>query len=146
RSPAQPSSPEAEALLKRLTTLAESQNDVEQAELGRELAKSATLEMLDKSAERSQRIPEDLLLARIMERLATNSSPAAATTLRAVSQADALNADWRLQQLVIRAFGKQRPLLPDSVAYLDAQSQPKSLNLQIVIMTLVENESPPALD
>ena len=144
-SPAQPTNPETAALLKRLTALAESQNDAGQVELASELANPATLDSLDKPAERNQRIPRDLLLARIFERLRDNSSPAASATLRTLSKAEALNADWRLQQLVIGAFGHQRPLLPDSVAYLDAQSQPKSLNLQIVIMALVENESPPAL-
>lgn len=141
--PAQPASPEAAALLNRLTALAESRAEADQSALATDLAQPATLDILDKPPERNLRSPQDLSIARIFERLRDN--PAATNTLQTLSKSSALNGDWRLQQLLIRAFAHQRPLLPDSLAYLDAQSQPKSLNLQIVIMTLVENESAPAM-
>jgi hypothetical protein len=144
--PASRGTPETEALLKRLLALADSQNDTDHRELVRQLSDPVIIDRLDEPKERNQRSPQDLRLARIFERLGSNPSPLGADTLAALSRSDALNADWRLQELVIRAFAPQRPLRADSVAFLDAQSQPKALNLQVVIHVLIENESEPALE
>jgi hypothetical protein len=144
-APPGPGAPETEALLKRLTALAESSADNDQKELARLLAQASTLERLDEPKERSQRTPPDFRVARVFDRLRANPSPAAASTLSTLMRSEALNSDWRLQELLIRALGIQRPLRDDSVHFLDAQSQSESLNLQIVIIALIENQSPPAM-
>ncbi len=139
-----PVTPETEALLKHLASLADSQSNQAQSELAKQLADVATLDRLDEPKERNQRTPQDLRVARVFDHLRDNPSHAAANTLSALSRSEVFNSDWRLQALVIRALGTQRPLLAESAAFLDAQSQSNSLNLQNVIITLIENESAPA--
>lgn len=143
--PSSPGSPETAALLKRLISLADDKSVGAQEDLARQLASAATLDTLDAPRERAQRTPSDLRVARVFDRLRQNQAPAAAKTLLALTHSQAIRDDWRLQSLLIRAFGSQRPLQQESVDFLDVQSHTKSLNLQIVISTLIENESAVAL-
>lgn len=144
--PAGPGTPETQALLRKLLALAESSSAGNQAELAAQLSAASTLDALDPPAERNRRVPRDLRVARVFDALRANDSAAAAKTLIALTRSEAIQQDWRLQALLIRAFGTRHPLTADAVAYLDAQSKPKSLNLQIVIAALIENESPPATE
>lgn len=142
--PSSPGSPETTALLKRLVSLADEKTAGSQEDLARQLGDASTLDKLDTPRERAQRTPRDLRVARVFDHLRENHSSAAAKTLAALARSPAINEDWRLQALLIRAFGTQRPLLPESVDFLNAQCHVKSLNLHLVIAALVENESAPA--
>jgi len=117
--PASRGTPETEALLNRLLSFGGQPKMTPTTTSSRgNFSDQATLDRLDEPKERNQRSPMDLRLARIFERLRGNGSPPRSRhAWRASPRSDALNADWRLQELVIRAFEQQRPLRPESVAF-----------------------------
>jgi hypothetical protein len=138
-------SAEVAALLERLIRLAASPRSEDQAELGRLLGESKTLDQLDAPAVRDRSRPRDLQLARVLDRLRENPSPNAAQSFATLTRNKGFNRSWLRSELLVRALATQRPLLPDSLSFLSAQAQPASVNLHLAIDSLCENNSEPAI-
>ena len=137
-------SPETAALVNKLVSLAGSNRSEDQSELARLLTQEKTLDQLDEPKVRDRARPSELRIAAVMSQLSTN--PAGAQTLASVARSEPFNQSWQRQELAVRALAHQRPLLPDALAFLDAQTQPDSVNLHVAMEALCDNGSAPAVE
>jgi hypothetical protein len=134
-------SAEVATLLEQLVSLAASTRGEDQAALGRRLGETKTLDQLDEPAVRDRARPDDLRVARVINRLRENTSTNATQTFEALTRSEAFNASWLRSELLVRALATRHPLPTGCLAFLDAQAQPDSVNLHLAIDALCENDS-----
>lgn len=141
-----PPSADVGALLDRLELLAASTAASDQAELARRLGERATLDQLDEPEIRDRSRTEDLHLARVIDTLRNNPSPAAGQTLAALARDGEFTANDQRSELLVRASATRRPLPPELAAFLDTQARADSVNLHYAVDALCENGTGAAWD
>jgi hypothetical protein len=127
------------------TSLAGSAEVKDQSVLLGFLNVNANLAQLDTEQELSQSSPTSLRVARVMQVLMENSSPAAKGTLVGLARGGDFISRLAREELLVRALVAVRPAPPEAIKFWDAESQKKSLNLQITIPVLCDNGSEPAI-
>jgi len=137
--------PESAVLIAKLAGLADSRRDEDHEELTQLLLDTRTLDLLDEPDARDKSRPGDLHIAEIVKHLVANPSAPATRSLDALTRNETFNTSWQRQELLIHALAVQRPLSPESLAFLDAQGKADSVNLHIAIDALCNNSSEPAL-
>jgi hypothetical protein len=145
RSQAASLPPEQSLLLRRLSSLAASSRDADLNEVKQLLCDRQTLDQLDDPKSRDRSRPNDLHVREVIEDLELNRSPVAAKTLASLAESGAFVSSWQRQALLVFAFAQQHPLLPQSLAFLDAQARPDSVNLHLAISALADNRSAESL-
>ena len=89
--------------------------------------------------------PKGLNVARVMKTLMTQTHPAAADTLVALTRMQSFQQVPSLVELNILGLAIDRPASPGTIAYWDFHSSPESSNIDIVMEAIFANRSEPAL-